>query len=239
MKRRNPLSFLLALALPCAGLAMTAAPAFAEPPPAAKATSPVTMDGRFQRYVVNPRGKVMAIAMQDGSIVHVPRHATLGAAAALKPGDALRIEGFGARTPTGTVITRALVRQNGAVIIDGTKPLGRRERRDGDGEQRAQHRQRQPLAPLTATGRVTGVVSSPRGHAHALLLDDGTTASGPGLETLGLKVGDRVSVSGKGGAYAPGKALRIETITLPSGETRTLPRPTRGHHHGKGGTPPV
>ncbi|MFT3772443.1 MAG: hypothetical protein QM820_44175 [Minicystis sp.] len=242
MIRRNAFSFLLAFALPFAGLALTEAPALAQTAPAAnaRAATPITIDGRFQRYVVNPRGHVMALVLQDGSVVHVPPHATSGAAGALKPGDAIHVEGAAAKTPTGTVIVRAVVQQNGAVIADGTKGHGRRGRhhrdKDGkapEGKERA-HREHAPLSPMTATARVTAIVSTPRGRAHALLLDDGTTASGPGLETLNLKVGDRVSVSGKGGAYTQGKALRIDTITLPSGETRTLPRPQR---HAKGGAP--
>ena len=78
---------------------------------------------------------------------------------------------------------------------------------------------------MSASGRVTQVISNPMGKAHALLLDDGTTATGFGLEKLGLKPGDRVQMNGRGGTYSLGKALRIETITLPNGETRTLPRP--------------
>ena len=52
---------------------------------------------------------------------------------------------------------------------------------------------------------------------------------GAGLETLGLKAGDRIAVAGKGGTYAQGKALRIEKITLPDGTTRDLPKPQRRH----------
>jgi hypothetical protein len=244
--KRLSLSFLLALALPLAAVSMTALPAFAQTaPPAAgaRATAPVTVEGRFQRYVVDPRGRVMGMVLQDGTVVHLPRDAAGGPAGALKPYDAVHVEGQAARTPTGTVIVRAVVQQNGKVIADGSKMRGHHGRHGQDGERHArgnreERKDRPQLAPLTAGGRVTGIVSSPHGRAHALLLEDGTTAMGPGIETLGLKVGDRVSVSGKGGAYAQGKALRIETITLPSGETRTLPR--HQHHGDKGrGAPPV
>ena len=78
-------------------------------------------------------------------------------------------------------------------------------------------------------GTVASFKAGPKGRVMALVLDDGTTAVGGNLETLGLKAGDRISVVGKGGTYQQRKALRIEKITLPDGTTRDLPKPE--HHH--------
>lgn len=251
MKRRSPLSFLLALALPFAAVA-AATPALAQTPPpaaAARAAAPrVKIDGRFQRYVLSPKGRPTAMVLQDGTVVSLPRRAGQGAAGSLRPYDAVHVEGGAVKTPTGTVIMRPVVSRDGTVLVDASKQRARHERRKGDqkGERgrRAERDHdkgaRAPLSPMTASGRVTGIVSTPRGRPHAILLDDGTTASGFGLDGVPLKVGDRVSVSGKGGAYAQGKALRIQTITLPSGETRTLPSaPKHDRKHERRGDRPA
>jgi hypothetical protein len=230
MMPRTFASFLLAFALPLAALA-PAAPALAQTAPVEATAAPVAVDGRFQRFVVTPQGHLAALVLQDGTVVHLPPHAKNLPVAQIRPGDAIHVEGVARKTPTGTMIARAVVKQNGNVIADASQAHGRRGHHDKDhagGEEGK--RQRPALAPVTASGRVAAVLASPRGRVHTVLLDDGTTASGFGLEALSLKVGDRVTVAGKGGAYPQGKALRIETITLPNGETRTLPaRPHHGH----------
>lgn len=228
MNRRHSLSFLLAFAIPFAGLSLSAAPALAQSAPpaaAAPASAPVARDGRVQRFALSPRGDVVAVILQDGTAVHVPPRS---AAASLKPGDAVHIEGQATQTPTGVVITRAIVQQQGRVVADGSKahPRGQKANRgQGRDPEARKTRPRERLAQVSASGRVTQVISNPMGKAHALLLDDGTTATGFGLEKLGLKPGDRVQMNGRGGTYSLGKALRIQAITLPNGETRTLARP--------------
>lgn len=238
MKRRNPLSFLLALALPFAAVAVTA-PAFAQSaPPAASArpaTTPVKIDGRLQRFVLSPRGDVRALVLQDGTVVHLSRHAGKDAVGALKAFDPVHVEGGAVKTPTGTVIMRPVVSKNGSIVVDASKAReGGKHGKHGRGEHaRREKGDRAALAPITASGRVQALISTPRGHVHTVLLDDGTSASGFGLDTVGLKVGDRVTVNGKGGSYTQGKAMKIESITLPSGEVRQLPKhPKHVKHRG-------
>lgn len=243
MKRNNPFSFLLALALPLAAVAVSA-PALAQSarpaPAAARALTRISVDGRFQRYVLNPRGRVMGLVMHDGTVVYLHRHKGAGEVESLRPFDAIHVEGGAMKTPTGTVILRPVVSRNGAVIFDGSKRHARGERKHHHRDGARHAKDRPALAPVTAAGRVQAIVSTPRGHVATLLLDDGTSATGFGLDAASVHVGDRVTVSGKGGAYAQGKALRIETITLPSGETRALPkgRMHRGRrHHGQKQSP--
>ena len=130
---------------------------------------------------------------------------------------------------------RAVVKANGAVVADATKGKGRHQ----DRRSRRSTRHHAQLKPVSAAGQVAGIVTGPHGKVHALLLNDGTTATvGHGIEALGLKVGDQVSVAGMGGAYPLGKAMRIEKITLPNGQTRDLPRPQR-HAQPEPGQPPA
>lgn len=240
MIRLNSLRVLLALAIPLTTLAPFASSvALAAQPDAVETearpvATPVKVDARFQRYILAPNGRVTALVLHDGTIVHVRSHAADEPVANLRGGEALHIEGGLVKTPTGSMVTRAVVQQGGKVISDGSQAPERRERgqhRKGEGGKRA------PLQDVVATARITQIVAGPRGHVHAVLLDDGTSAMGAKMDELGLKVGDRVTVAGKGGAYAQGKAMRINTITLASGEVRTLPKMHR--HHGRKGPPPA
>ena len=45
------------------------------------------------------------------------------------------------------------------------------------------------------------------------------------LETLALKAGDTITVTGRGGNYPQGSSLHIETMKLPTGEIRSLDAP--------------
>jgi hypothetical protein len=239
MMRRPLISSLLAACVSLAGLTAIASPALAQqapPAPAARAKAPrIAFDAVFARHVLSPRGEIAGLVLQDGTLVRVARSASAntGPAGGLRPGTVVHVEGRSVRTPSGLVIQRALIKQNGALIADGTQERGGHEK----GRHHRGHRNKgAKLAPITATGRVQALLAGPKGGLRAILLDDGTTANVAGAEGLGLKVGDKVSVAGKGGTYPQGKALRVRTITLPSGETRTLPK--GAHHHGRGGKRP-
>jgi hypothetical protein len=224
MFRASTSKLVLSLVLPLAVAAVPAlvvSPALAAPPdaPAAAPAPRTTFSAPFQRYLLEPNGRPMGLMLADGSFILTPHHAMSKDAPVLAAGTKLDVEGVVKRTPTGMVVHHAVVRVNGAVVADAG-----RARHHKDGEHKRQHAQ---LKPVSAAGQVAAVVAGPKGHVRALVLSDGTTAVGHGLETLGLKVGDQVSVAGMGGVYPLGKSLRVEKITLPNGQTRDLPRPQR------------
>jgi hypothetical protein len=228
---RSKISFLLSLALPLAVLAvpvMASSTAFAEEAPVA-ATPRTTVTATFQRYVLAPGGRPMGMLLSDGTFVGTPGHAMAKGAPTLTAGDKIDVEGEAKLTPTGTIIHRAVIKQNGTVIADATN-VKRHHRHHQDGQARADHVRKHEgkhhavLTPVTAEGKVATIVSSPRGRVLAVVLADGTTAMGHGLKDLGLKVGDKVAVAGQGGVYAQGKSLRVEKITLPNGVVKELPR---------------
>jgi hypothetical protein len=253
MTRRSPLSILLSLAVPfsvAVASPFVATSALAEPPPAdapaaaeaeAPEATPVALDAGFQRFVLSPHGDVVGVVLDTGDVVHVSPRAFREAPVALKAGDALHIEGIPAVTPTGTVFERAVVQLDGKVLSDTMKRHGHHHRHgkgEHKGEHGKRHEKRAELQPVRAAGRIAALVSGPHGHVRTVLLDDGTSASGFGMDKLGLKVGDRVTVAGMGGAYTQGKAMRIQTITLPNGETRELPKPDwKARHHAKDAQP--
>ena len=216
-------SFLFALAIPFA-VAFVPAIASAEPPAAVaqEAAPTTTVSAKFQRYVLAPSGRPMGILLEGGTFVRTPRHALNREAAPLQAGDAVDVEGVAVKTPTGSLMMRAVVRQNGNVIADASQLRGHRHHRHEGKEHRHAHAE---LGPMGSAGRIASVISTPRGRVMAVVLDDGTTAMAHGLTELGLKVGDSIVVAGKGGAYPQGKALRVEKITMPDGQVRgILPR---------------
>jgi hypothetical protein len=219
-------SFLRSLAIPLAIAAvpvLASSTAFAENPPVAQART--TFSAPFQRYLLSPNGKPMGLMLADGSFIATPHHAMSKDAPVLTTGTRLDIEGVVRKTPTGTIVQHGVVKANGTVIADASRAHGKREHRDG--EHHGKHHVE--LKPVSGAGQIAAIVSGPKGHVHAMVLTDGSTVVGQKLETLGLKVGDKISVAGMGGAYPLGKSMRIEKITLPNGQTRDLPRAA---HHG-------
>jgi hypothetical protein len=224
MIRKSRLAILLALALPVAVAGVAFAPSFvAAGPPgaAASAAAPINLDARFQRYLLSPTGKVRGLLLAGGTAVHLSRHALAKDAPDLQPGDLVHVEGKAMQTPTGTVISRALVQKGGVVIADGRKIEGKKEGR-GEAKSRKGKGRRQELSPITSTGKISALVSTKRGRVLFVVMEDGTTASTRkgGLE--GLKVGQQVTLSGKGGTFAKGKAMAVRSITFANGETRVL-----------------
>jgi hypothetical protein len=81
------------------------------------------------------------------------------------------------------------------------------------------------LLPMTVTGKIQAFTTEPHGRVGEVLLVDGTNARAgrkARLEALGLKAGDIVTLTGRGGSYPQGKSLHIETIKLPTGEVGTV-----------------
>ncbi len=226
MIRTKSLSFLLTLAaLAVAVPTLAPAAAFADEAPAAREAAPrVATTGRFQRYVLEPSGRPMGLMLDDGRFVPTPRHAIQPGAPALTAGDVLQIESVVHTTPTGVVLGRAVVQKDGAVVADASKAREHRHEHRAGNENHARHEHRHvELTPVAVSGKITAVISGHHGHVKAVVLEDGTTAVAHDMGTLGLKVGDQVAMAGKGGVYPAGKALRIEKITLPSGEVRDIP----------------
>jgi hypothetical protein len=236
MNRRNPLFVILSLALPLATgtLAMAPSIALADPPAeAAQAAPPVAIDGRFQRFVLSPRGKVTGMVLADGTVVRLPHRAIKEDPANLKPGALVHVEGVMKQTPNGNVIRHAVVQHGGKVIADARGAHGHKRGHHGKGKGRhgKGKRQHAPLAPVQAAGRIMNMLPGEVAGMSTMLLDDGTTVIAGALDGLGLKIGDRVSLAGNGGAYPLGKAMVARTITLPNGQTRELPAPQHRRHH--------
>ena len=208
--------------------------AMADAPPAAgakaAAVAPTVVEGRFQRYLVSPRGETMGLLLDGGTVVRMHPAAMTKGAPELKAGDAIRVEGRSMKTPTGQIIMHALVKRGSDVIADAT---AMKDHAKGD-HKKGEH-DKSTLAPLTSTGKIVAIVTGHKGKVAGVVLDDGTTASAghkSDLGALGLKVGDQVTLTGRGGVYPRGKGMLIEQVKMPGGDSRTLasaPRRQRDH----------
>jgi hypothetical protein len=241
---RKALWLALSLSLPLgAALVTVSSFASADAPPAAQAraaaAAPTVVDARFQRYLVSPRGETMGLLLDNGTVVRMHPGASTRGAPELKAGDAIHVEGRAMKTPTGQIVMHALVKRGGDVIADATamKDHAKGDHKKGD-HKKGDHAKgdKAALAPLTSTGRIVAIVTGHKGKVAGVVLDDGTTASAghrSDLGALGLKVGDQVTLTGRGGVYPRGKGMMIEQVKMPGGDSRTLasaaPRQHRGH----------
>ncbi len=177
-----------------------------------KAKQPrVTVDATFERYVLDAHGHVRALLLKDGSLVHAPEAAVRDTS--MKAGDALKIEAHAKATGGVTLYGRALVKKNGVVVVDATKKVEHGEHVKSTGK----------LGDLSATGKISFFLYGHKGAVNGVVLADGTVAhagKGASLDEYKLKIGDAVTVSGKGGSYALGRALKLESIKLPNGDVK-------------------
>lgn len=204
----------------------------------AAAVAPTVVDGRFQRYLVSPRGETMGLLLDGGTVVRMRPQAMTKGAPELRAGDALRVEGRAMKTPTGQIIMHALVKRGTDVIADATAMKGDHKKGDhkkGDhkkGDNKKGDHDKSTLAALTSTGKIVAIVTGHKGKVAGVVLDDGTTATAghkSDLGALGLKVGDQVTLTGRGGVYPRGKGMKIEQVKMPGGDSRTLASAPRRH----------
>ena len=208
-------------------------------PGAATAQVParLTIDGKFAHYLVSPSGEVDGIVLEDGTVTRFPPHALALAPeiAPLQAGDVVRLEGDAVNGPTGPVLAHASVTRGNAVIVRGDLPpppapgdpgAGPRAHHGGKhGPRGAKGPHEESLRPLTVTGKIQGFSTDPHGRVDGILFVDGTNARAGKkvrLDTLALKAGDTITVTGKGGNYPQGSSLHIETMKLPTGEVRSF-----------------
>lgn len=172
----------------------------------------VSVDAKFSRFLLNPWGKIDGILLDDGTVVRVFDKAVKDTS--LKAGDALHIDAKAKTQANQKMYVHPLIKKNGVVVADATQKPDKGQKPNHD---------KSKLVDLTATSTVTALFVGHGGKVHGVILADGTAAYAKhhgDLSTYSLKKGDAVTVTGKGGSYALGKALVIETIKLPNGDVK-------------------
>lgn len=173
-----------------------------------------SVDAKFGRWLITPHGKIDGMLLDSGSIVVV--HPDAVRDSSLKAGDAIHLDARAKGNGAPIVYVHAKVTKGTAVVVDDTAKH-QKGQKGGAGTT--------GLSDLTVSSKVSSFFVGPKGKVRGVILDDGTIAYGPhhtDLGTYSLKKGDAISVTGKGGSYALGRALVIKTLKLPNGDVKTL-----------------
>lgn len=191
---------------------VAAAPAFAGDQKGEKhqKAPAASIDGKFDRWLLSPNGKIDGMLLDGGRVVRLSDGSVKDSS--LKSGDALHVDAKG----KGTTYHRAKVTKNGVVVVDDTAKQDKGKHQKPDLSK---------LTDVSGSGKVVAVLKGHGGKIHGVVLEGGTTAYARHKADLGsfnLKVGDSVTVTGKGGAYALGRSLIIDSIKLPNGDTKKL-----------------
>ncbi len=210
--------------------------------------APIKLTAKVDRLLVSPMGDVDALLLDGGKLVRVPPRAL--AVGAVSPGDSLEIEAWAPKREGGSHLFGAVVKKGGETLVDASQHRGPRGHRPPppDGETARPHDGRGPgehpmrihhlgeappeLAAISSTGAVVALIDGRDGRPEAVVLADGTTGRlSPRGPALDAKVGDVLTLTGRGTRSAAGTGLFVESVKLPSGETRELdklpPRPEK------------
>lgn len=174
-------------------------------PPMPGAPGQAVAQGAVQRMLINPYGEIDGLRLADGTVVKFAPHLADALAAAVKPGDAVRV--IGRPEARGTVRADAIVNTaSGQTVYDQPPPLG-------EGRPMPPHLRAQKLQPQQVEGRVDTVLTGPRGEANGVILADGSIVRFP-PESLRQSVqpGAPFAASGLGTRNAIGTSL--EAVSL-------------------------
>jgi hypothetical protein len=194
---------------------------------------PVAADGRVARFIVGPMGHVRGLALDNGTLVMIQGRQGDALSQQLAVGTPVHVDGFGFPGAT-SMIHRATISANGQVVAapqvnpqhanwQAMSPADRMARREAHRQQREARLAQLP--EINTSGAVQTVMAGPRGGVHGVLLSNGATVFLPhGLSMVvrqhgGLRPGETIQVSGRGGNYPQGASLVAQRITFADGST--------------------
>jgi hypothetical protein len=218
MRYTSTYSAMLALLL---ALAQPTLAQIAPPPPALSGTvsreATAQSQGSVERYLINPHGDVDGLLLSNGMQIHFPPHMGDELVAAVKPTDAVSVEGF---RRLGSPVVKAF-------IITNT----------GSGQAVGEHEPSlfsRPVPPplkdlmlreLETQGIVRTLLYAPHGDVHGAVLDDGTQVRIPPharyqLSGL-LQVGKSIRVIGYGTETRFGRTIEATTMQASTDDARS------------------
>jgi hypothetical protein len=212
------------IAVPVFGSLLFYGPALAQRPAAVYDLSqlPVTK-GVVAQYTLTPRGDVDGLILTDGTEVHIPPFLSTQLVFAVKPGDAVTIQGLKAKV---LPMVAAAVITNDATKASVTAGTGGGPRMMLGGDS------------LEATGRIKAVLHDPRSEINGVLLEDGTTIRLPPPEAkklaTQLAVGQTIFARGPGLNSPLGHAVFAREIG-PNKDSLTKITVPPMHEHGRPG----
>jgi hypothetical protein len=169
-------------------------------------------------------GDLEGMILTDGTEVHVPPHLSTQLAAAVRPGESVRVFGWRSSIPN-FVVAASLTGQRGQSVVDqGPPPPGMRPPPPPPGQPAPGAQQ------ATVQGRVQQILHGPRGDVNGALLDDGTILKFPPplawRASSTLQPGQVVTVQGWALSTSYGRVVDAQTIGAgPTQVTQTPPAP--------------
>lgn len=177
------------------------------PPPPEADAAPASVDAKVERYLINPFGDIDALLLDNKTIARMPPHMSADLVAAVKPGDAVTIQGraqgpasLDAFSVTNTATKQVVVRRPKA-WTEISMPARLRS---------------MGLKELKVSGKVGTMLTGPHGEPNGVLLDDGTIVRiGPheayGFAAL-LKPGADFAAVGYGTENSFGRAIEATSV---------------------------
>jgi hypothetical protein len=167
-----------------------------------QSTAPIAQ-GLVTRYLMNPRGDVDGLLLDDGTQVKFPPHMSAELTATVKPGQTVTVQGF----RENRISVKAFVISTGNASVVEHEPTS------------------PPIPPMIANAQLTQISASgqvqrllygPRGDVNGVLLSDGSIVRFPPeaayqLSAL-LQVGQTVSATGYGTQNQYGRALEATAL---------------------------
>ena len=156
---------------------------------------PTEVKGTVLKYSLTPRGNVDGLIMTDGTEVRLPPHAQTQIVFAVRPGDAVTIQGV--KTVANPVVTAVSLTNDATGAVVDARPPG-------------------PPQPLDDESRIKLQLHGPDGRLDGVLLEDGAIVRLPPpdaeQDAAGLAVGQPLFARGDGVATPLGKVIAAREI---------------------------
>jgi hypothetical protein len=215
------------LIIPSACLAFMTTTALAQVPPPPRPGGPaalgqqVDLQGTVRAFTMTPVGDLEGMVLTDGNEIHVPPHLSAQLAAAVHPGETVRVLGWRTNVPNFVVAT-GLTGQRGQSVVDqGPPPPGMRPPPPPPGQPAPGAQQ------STIRGRIQQTLHGPAGDANGALLEDGT------ILKFGPPVAWQVS-----NTLQPGQSITAHGWTISNGYGRVMDVQSVGSDTAQAAPPP-
>jgi len=156
---------------------------------------PTEVKGAVLKYSLTPRGNVDGLIMTDGTEVRLPPRAQAQVVFAVRPGEAVTIQGV--KTVANPVVTAVSLTNDATGAVVDTRPPG-------------------PPQPLDDESRVKLQLHGPDGRLNGVLLEDGAIVRLPPpdaeQDAAGLAVGQPLYARGDGMTTSLGKVIAAREI---------------------------
>jgi hypothetical protein len=170
----------------------------------------VDLQGTVRVFTMTPVGDLEGMVLTDGTEVHVPPHLSVQLAAAVRPGETVRVFGWRTNVPNFVVAT-GLTGQRGQSVVDqGPPPPGMRPPPPPPGLQA------QGAQQSTIRGTIQQALHGPAGDVNGALLEDGTVLKlGPPVAwqaSTTLQPGQPVTAQGWIISNGYGRAMEVQSV---------------------------